>query len=251
MSFSKCFKGSIFAGLTTLTTAARIDNERFALRGDDQSHAVAFVQSVQPDAQDGGPIDMDVVFEAAFFLALFSKYEGKLDHLKALHAKNPCIVNVKHDGLTIAHVAVMAGQLDVLQWSCKQNSKLINATTDEGGTLAHLAAQFADPTVLQWIFDQDENFDIACKDNDGATVGHLAAKNTKKLSLKNAMQNLKFVEVLHCVFERKDGAQLINVPDKRGIMPFQHAVSRDPNQYISGTHFARKSFNLLKQIINL
>ena len=226
MSFSKCFKGSIFAGLTTLTTAARIDNERFALRGDDQSHAVAFVQSVQPDAQDGGPIDMDVVFEAA--------YEGKLDDLKALHEKNPGIVNANLDGLTIAHVAVVGGHFDVLRWSCKQNSELINVTTDEGGTLAHLAAQFAIPTVLQWIFEQDEHFDIACKDNDGATVGHLAAQNTN---------HIKFVEVLRCIFERKDAAQLINVQDNNGETPFHHAVSRNPNQYISGTHFARKLLN--------
>ena len=47
MGFLHSFKGRIiFVVFADLTTAVRIDNERFALRGDDPSHDSAFVQSV-------------------------------------------------------------------------------------------------------------------------------------------------------------------------------------------------------------
>ena len=45
MSVSKFFNASIFACSVAFTTAARIDDSNTGLREDDQSHAVAFVQS--------------------------------------------------------------------------------------------------------------------------------------------------------------------------------------------------------------
>ena len=138
---------------------------------------------------------------------------------------------------TPAHLAAESGdRLDILQWMCNQNPSLFFVKNGEGRTIAHVAAatevpQGDDhPNVLKWILDQ--NFvDITCTDNAGATVGHLAAANDN-IRRSSAVH----LDVLRCIFDRKDGAQLINVPDNNGKTPFHHAVGRDPNPSYCGTH---------------
>ena len=112
MGFLNSFKGGIiFVVFADLTTAVRIDNERFALRGDDQSHGSAFVQSVataQPGTKDAAPVDMDA-FHAA--------RHGRIKVLEDLYENDPRILNAKKTagidiGYTLAHEAVEGGHLD-------------------------------------------------------------------------------------------------------------------------------------------
>ena len=138
---------------------------------------------------------------------------------------------------TPAHLAADRGDLDILQWLCSQNRFFFFHKNGEGRTIAHLAAatQYPQgdnhPNVLKWILDQ--NVDIADTDNAGATVGHLAAANDN-IRRSSAVH----LDVLRCIFDRKDGAQLINVPDNNGKTPFHHAVGRDPNPSYCGIHCA-------------
>ena len=164
MSFSKCFKASIFACSAAFTTAARIDDRNSGLREDDQNHAVAFVQSANLYTKEP-------LFVAAEL--------GQLDVLRKLIKQNPGIINMKdeYDGKTVAHHAARTGQVEVLQWILDQKAgaQVIRAKDNHGRVPAHVAAAMGQLAVLKFLYKNKMNV-FSVKDDSRHTPIDLAGQ---------------------------------------------------------------------------
>ena len=221
MSFSKCFKASIFACSVAFTTAARIDDGNSGLRGDDQNHDVAFVQSAKLDAKEPGLsvcVEDDETtalgeFEAGHHgVLIWAARLGKLDFLKMLFESHPNIITMEgeFDGKMVAYYAAAGGHLNVLKW-IEQNgdAQVISATDNKNRTVAHYAANGGHLNVLKWIEQKYGAQLISATDFENKTVAHYAARRGK-------LGVLQWIEQEH--------AQLLSVTDNEGRTPTHHAA---------------------------
>jgi len=88
-------------------------------------------------------------------------------------------------GEGVAHLAAMAGNLDLLKWLVEEEGVDIMSTTANGLTLLHSAVTpsytaatwriFGGTDIVKWLVEE-KKFDISAKDRDGYTPLHQAVR---------------------------------------------------------------------------
>jgi ankyrin repeat protein len=119
--------------------------------------------------------------------------KGKVDIVKSLLAENPERINTKDkDGLTLLHVAVVQGHMDVAELLIAKGAD-VNARDEIGDTPLHKATIYRHKDVAELLIAKGA--DVNAKANNGGTPLDYAEASEALSRLPNA-DKLDFKDVI-------------------------------------------------------